>query len=204
MARRVGFPSVLGAVQAEELWFDPQWTVPRDWLPRGRWAGQGVAMHTFCDDYRQEFFWRRPEEGLLVALTAAVCTAPDFTVWNDDPQEWRDYQAWRSATVAAFWQRHGVEVVPVVSFGSRCEKWVQAGSAWAIRGPSSRGDRLKAWCDDLARWEAFAFPGALVVFGNPIPEGVVSCSVVQRALFSRTCLINHAAQKEGRGDGRQG
>lgn len=193
--RRVGFPSALGSVQPEELWFDPKWPIPDAWLPRGRWQSGRAALHTFCDDYRQEFFWRRPEEGLLVVLASAVCTAPDFTVWTDDPKEWAEYQAWRSALVAAFWQRHGVCVLPVVSFGGKVEKWVQSGSAWAIRGPSMGGD-LEAWCDRLAQWDAFAFPGLLVVFGNAIPSGVVSCPVVQRALFPRS-YQQRVAQKEG-------
>lgn len=197
MARRVGFSSVIGSVHAEELFFDPKRDIPEHWLPRGRWqSGRAAALHTFCDDYRQEFFWRRPEEGLLVALAAGTCTAPDFTVWTDDPAQWAQFQVWRSASVAAFWQRHGVDVLPVVSFGGRVEQWVQAGSAWAVRGPSGGPEEVERWWEQLAQWEAFAFPGLLVVFGRMVPAGVVSCPVVHRALFSRS-YEQRAAQKEG-------
>lgn len=198
MVRRVGFPSELGCVEFEEVFFDPIHAIPDAWLPRGRWSAGGVALHTFCDDYRQEFFWRRPFEGLIVASAARVCTAPDFTVWSDDPSEWASYQVWRSATIAAFWQRHGVSVLPVVTFAGRPEKYVKAGSAWAVRGPSRGVDRDK-WLDSLASWSAFAFPGLLVVFGNSIPDGVVSCPVVRRSLFSSKYI---AAQKEVLQDGR--
>ena len=177
--RRVGFPQAFRGVDPL-IWRDPSQAIPEVFSPRGRW--KAGPLHTFCDDYRQEFFWRRPEEGLIVAMTAGVVTAPDFTVWLDDPEPWKQYQAWRSALVGAYWISQGVDVLPVVSFGSGCECYVGAGSAWAIRGPAA-GDEA-TWRAGVELWSFLAEPGCLVVFGR-MPDDVPQvCPVVQRRLVS--------------------
>ena len=124
-------------------------------------------------------------------------TAPDFTIFNDDPDEWAAYQAWRSATVAAFWQRHGVSVIPVAAFRGAPERWVSPGSVWAVRGPARSS--LGSWYREIDAFVDRAEPSRLVVFGNPVAEAICSVPVENRALFSRTCA---AAQKEGQNHGR--
>ena len=128
MTRRIGLPPAFKTSESPLLFRDPSLPVPDVFAPRGRWSNG--PMHTFTDDYRQEFFWRRPQEGLLVALSAGTVTAPDFTVWTDDPAPWAQYQAWRSAVVAQLWQDNGVDVLPVVSFKSNAHQWAKRGSAW--------------------------------------------------------------------------
>jgi len=170
-----------------QLYFSSELAIPEDFSPRGRW--KRGPLHTFCDDYRQEFFWRRPEEGLIVALSAGIVTAPDFTIYNDDPPEWRLYQAWRSAVVALFWQSYGVRVLPVVSFASGISRYVLPGSVWAIRGPSADSVDFRS---RLTCFIGEAKPSCLVVFGKSIGDCVVP--VVQRKLVSSKCIT---AQKEG-------
>lgn len=182
--RRIGMPLELVGIEPD-VYADPSVELPELWLPRGRWRpASGVAMHTFTDDFRQEFFWRRPSEGAIVALASGVVTAPDFSVYSDDPPQWAAYQGWRSALVATFWQGMGCLVLPVVSFGSGVERYVRRGSMWAVRGPGRGGD-MTLYREGLAAWEKRARPGALVVFGRPLPAEVrVRCAVVCRPLVS--------------------
>lgn len=170
MGRRVGLPSVLASVEPS-LFYPLAWDVPEHFTGRGRW--QSGPLHTFVDDYRQEFFFRRPQEGLMIALCAGVCTAPDFTVWVDDPQEWAQYQAWRSALVGGYWLGYGVRVLPVVSFGSGIQRFVPYGSTWAVRGPARTRDDA-AWLDRLEGFCDRAGVGRLVVFGR-LPSELHSC-----------------------------
>lgn len=127
----------------------------------------------FVDDYRQEFVWRRPVEGLLVAVAAGVVTAPDYTVWTNDPPEWAAWQVWRSAVVAGYWGAHGVEVIPVLTFGGSPGRYVAPGSTWAIRAPAV-GDET-AWRERLVAVLDEVGAGRLLVFGRrleldlPIP-----------------------------------
>jgi len=161
MGRRVGLPREFVGVEPGAF-YPVSRPVPAEFQGRGRWASG--PLHTFVDDYRQEFVWRRPQEGLLMALAAGVCTAPDFTVWLDEPPEWRAFQAWRSAVVAGYWQANGVDVLPVVSFGSGCERFVRPGSTWAVRAPG-RGSDAARWADRLQGFVELAQVGRLIVFG---------------------------------------
>jgi hypothetical protein len=180
--RRVGFPVDFLSVGSPLVYFDPVGLVemPQKWLPRGRW--QGGAMHTFCDDYRQEFFWRRPGEGVLVAIAAGYVTAPDYTVYSDDPEEWALYQCWRSALVAAYWQKFGVKVLPVVAFKGKPYRFVPKGSVWAVRGPG-RGSDVGVWRSEIEIFCRCALPHSLVVFGNKVAG--LPVPVIARPLLSK-------------------
>lgn len=168
--------------------------VPEHFTPRGRW--KNGPLHTFVDDYRQEFFWRRPEEGLLIALAAETITAPDFSVFEQDPQPFKDYQAWRSVLIATYWQQHGVQVLPVVSFGTPLERWVRPGSTWAVRGPAKANHDL--FIQRLQEWSERVFPARLVVFGNPVPQGSIAAEILSRPLFSSMCRTAHKEGHHGR------
>lgn len=187
MPRCVGLPPVFRNYQSPSVFRSPDLPIPGVFSPRGRWVSG--AMHTFTDDYRQEFFWRRPHEGLMVASSAQSVTAPDFTVWSDDPPVWAEFQAWRSAVVAQFWIDHGCDVLPVVSFNSACHRWVLPESVWAVRGPV----RGASFGEEMQRFIAEAAPSLLVVFGN-LPCESLPVPVVQRRLVSQQGC---AAQKEG-------
>jgi hypothetical protein len=176
------------------VYFDPERQIPEDWLPRGRWKGGGCAMHTFCDDYRQEFFWRRPMEGAIIANAAGVVTAPDFTVYLDDPPEWAAYQCWRSLLVASFWQSFGVAVLPVVAFRGAPECFVSPGSVWAARGAGRNAD-LALWRREMLDFELRARPAKIVVFGNQVSVPGLAAPLIGRALFSRRT-------ERGENDGR--
>lgn len=182
MARRVGLPRQFACV-APGCFFDPSWPVPERFYGRGRW--QGGPLHTFVDDYRQEFFFRRPEEGLLVACAARIVTAPDFTVYNDDPPLWREYQAWRSQVVAGYWQAAGVRVLPVVSFGSCVQRFVAPGSTWAVRGPGR--SHLDEWLERMCEFLEVSRAARLVVFGRvPLALSGFDVEIVQRRLVPST------------------
>lgn len=187
--RRVGFPVELRGVAplVRAQVFD----IPESFTGRGRW--QSGPMHTFVDDYRQDFFWRRPAEGLLIAAAAGFVTAPDFTIYNDDPVTWRGYQAWRSAMVAAYWQAAGVKVLPVVSFGSGCAELVERGAIWAVRAPNRY---CTSWLWDLERWAKEAKPAGLVVFGRRVAVEL-GIPVIYRQLSGKCRSEGTAAQKEG-------
>lgn len=185
MGRCVGLSGALVNVNPGGF-YPVDWPVPETFTGRGRW--RSGALHTFVDDYRQEFCWRNPEQGLLVAIAAGVCTAPDFTIWLDDPVEWRRFQAWRSALVAGYWSAWGVHVLPVISFGSGCEDYVSSGSTWAVRGPGRRSDQ-RAWWRQLVGFVERVDVGRLVVFGKEVPEcQELGVPVLNRRLVQRSVL----------------
>lgn len=195
MSRR-GNVVMAGADEAFKglLFADPSLPYDGPWLPRGRWRA-GFAMHTFVDDYRLEGFWRRPQAGLVAAVAAGLVTAPDYTAHVDDPQPFRAYQGWRSASVGRYWQAHGVTAVPVVSFGTGVEDHVRPGSAWAVRGASDA-----AWRRRLAAFVERSSCARLLVFGRR-PRLEVACDVDYIPLNARPSCMVSAAQT-GANDGR--
>ena len=190
MVRRVGLSQEFMESDIQ-LSYPVSWPVPTEWAGRGRW--KSGAMHTFVDDYRQEFFWRRPEEGLLVAMHAAICTAPDFTAYTNDPLPWRKYQAWRSAAVAAYWARHGVQVIPVVSFGTFIERYCQKGSTWAVRSPGKSLDESR-WLRDIETFLLRSDAARLVVFGRYV-NGLSQMGIpVENRLLNRRTHDAHQSE----------
>jgi len=109
----------------------------------------------------------------------------------EDPHEWAQHQAWRSALVGAYWQSHGVTVIPVMSWCSALQDYIAPGSLWAVRGPA-RGDAR--WSERAAVFEDNLQPGAVLVFGNAPAPQTFSCPVIHRRLVSSKF---NAAQKEG-------
>lgn len=193
--RRLHLPDVFRGLMSP-VFFDPATEIPAVFAPRGRW--KSGPMHTFSDDYRQEVFFRKPYEGLIAALAAGVVTAPDFTIFTDDPEERAAYQFFRSLVVAQFWQQNGVQVLPVVSFHSACSCRVRHGSAWAVRGPRAGGE-----AEFLFHMSAFVRvfkPALLCVFGRSVVDDagrICGVGAVERKLFSARGITT--AQNEGRG-----
>lgn len=191
MVRRVGFPRAF--LEAFPPFRQPvglfETVSEYVWRPRGR-AVPGDALHWFVDDYRQEFAWRRPEEGLAVSAFAPVCTGPDYTVWLDDPLNWRVYQVWRSRLVCEFWSSRGLSVLPVLPLV--VPDGLPTGLIRSIRGPSKRESGWVSLVGSAVRRTGAA---GLVVFGNAVPDGTdLGCPVVRLPLFGS--YRKATAQKE--------
>ena len=82
--------------------------------PHGREeaAGLGGAIHFFIDDYRFERIWSKPERAFERVDHVGAALTPDFSVWRDMPPAMKIWQTYRSRWCGAFWQFHGIEVIP--------------------------------------------------------------------------------------------
>lgn len=91
------------------------WNMPRH---REHAAKTGGALHFFIDDYRFETVWSSPERLLERALAVGASLTPDFSVYRDIPRASQIWNTYRSRWAGAFWQYHGVEVIPTVGWGA--------------------------------------------------------------------------------------
>jgi hypothetical protein len=91
------------------------WNMPRH---REYAASTGGALHFFLDDYRFETVWSSPERLLPRALAVGAALTPDFSVYRDIPRAAQIWNTYRSRWVGAFWQYHGVEVIPTAGWGA--------------------------------------------------------------------------------------
>lgn len=132
-------------------------------------------FHTFVDDWRMEAIWRDPDLK-SDKVFGLVCTAPDFSVFIDDPAPQAVYQFWRSRIVAARWELAGAFVIPVVQFGCDASRFdstrgVKRHSVLAVRGPA-RGDDLGAWKAGCEYWRYRIDPDLVLQFGRQAGSSV--------------------------------
>lgn len=91
------------------------WNMPRH---REYAALSGGALHFYLDDYRFENAWFSPERLLPRVLAVGAALTPDFSVWRDIPRATQIWNTYRSRWCGAYWQSHGVHVIPTVGWGA--------------------------------------------------------------------------------------
>ena len=86
---------------------------------------EGKAVHFFVDDYQFERVWNNPD-AYLDKLRQYVCVAsPDFSPYGDMPLALQIYNHYRKHWCAAYWQLHGITVIPTIrgSTDERSKEW---------------------------------------------------------------------------------
>lgn len=75
---------------------------------------ESKGLHFYLDDYQFQRLWNRPDDYIpLLKQFAAVCS-PDFSQYTDMPPAMRMYNHYRKHWLAAYWQMHGIHVVPTI------------------------------------------------------------------------------------------
>ncbi|AOZ61242.1 hypothetical protein SEA_DARTHPHADER_1 [Mycobacterium phage DarthPhader] len=91
------------------------WNMPRH---REYAALSGGALHFFLDDYRFESAWSSPERLLPRVAAVGASLTPDFSLWRDMPRAAQVWNVYRSRWCGAFWQSHGIEVIPTACWAT--------------------------------------------------------------------------------------
>lgn len=80
------------------------------------------GIHCFVDDYQFTRLWNTPGKYLdLLKGFYCVCS-PDFSTYTDMPLAMQIYNHYRKHWLAAYWQFHGIRVIPTISWG-KPETW---------------------------------------------------------------------------------
>lgn len=75
-------------------------------------ASKGV--HFYCYDFLFARVWNNPDKYInLLSQFGAVC-APDFSLYNEMPLAMQIYNHYRKHWCAAYWQAHGIHVIPTL------------------------------------------------------------------------------------------
>ena len=76
------------------------------------------GVHFFIDDYQFDRVWRQPDVYLhMLGRFQAVCT-PDFSPYADFPKAIQLYNHYRKHWLGAYWQMHGMTVIPTITWSS--------------------------------------------------------------------------------------
>lgn len=144
---------------------------------------EGKGVHFFVDDYQFERVWNNPD-GYIDKLRQYACVmAPDFSPYGDMPLATQIFNHYRKHWVAAYWQEHGVTVIPTIrcSTDPRSLEWYLDGepeeSPVAYSSMWVREDRPEAY--ECAEREFKTMveklnPSKVIVYGNifPFMDGV--------------------------------
>lgn len=96
-----------------------------------------VALHFFLEDYRFESVWHTARKAAVYVERIGFALSPDFSVYRDWPLAAQLWNVYRNRWCGAYWQSHGVKVIPTVSWSTE-ESYtfsflgVEQGSAVAI------------------------------------------------------------------------
>lgn len=115
---KYGIPD-LKAPTLIELPEPPTCLIPYNIRVRSELGYVDAAMHFFLDDYRFELVWTKPHQTLQRIKQAWLALTPDFSLYADWPLAAQIWNTYRSRWCGAFWQSHGLVIIPSVAWSDR-------------------------------------------------------------------------------------
>lgn len=105
------------------------------------------GVHFFIDDDRMNVMFTNPPNNLNKLLRFAYVFSPDYSTYSDMPKAIQIYNVFRNRWCGAYWQEHGLTVIPTISWGLSstydfCYDGVENGSIVAISTVGCRRARL--------------------------------------------------------------
>lgn len=134
------------------------------------------GIHFFIDDYQFMRLWKNPDAYLdMLGQFQAVCT-PDFSTYTDFPKAIQVYNHYRKHWLGAYWQEHGVKVIPTISWSDEasfdwCFDGEPMGGMVAVSSVGTQGSKraselFEAGYNEMKRRLE---PSVIVMYGT-IPE----------------------------------
>lgn len=112
---------------------------------------ESKGVHFYLDDYQFNRVWNQPDRYVqILKKFYAVCT-PDFSQFTDMPIAMRIYNHYRKHWLGAYWQMHGIHVIPTICWSDESSyKWCFDGEPTnSIISISSVGTQASAQSKEL-------------------------------------------------------
>lgn len=77
------------------------------------------GIHFFLDDYQFIRLWTDPDKYMDKLRQFAYVMSPDFSMYTDFPKALQIYNHYRKHWLAAYWQEHGIKVIPTICWSGR-------------------------------------------------------------------------------------
>ena len=158
----------------------PESLVPYNIRIRSQLGYHGLGIHFFLDDYRFEQCWIRPEAGLERVKAAEVVLTPDFSLFMDTPKAVQIYNVYRNRWVGKFWQTHGINVIPTLSWSDKasyefCFLGVPQKTTVAVSTVSVTEHTKNDFLDGFSEAMRQLNPLNVLSYGKVIPEMLEIC-----------------------------
>ena len=134
----------------------------------GRFDGN-TLVNTFVDDYVLERFWRNPMNYISRVQSVEAVMSPDFSLFIGMPRPLLQFNVYRNRFVGSVWQRHGINVIPTVSWADKssfdfCFDGVKMGSIVAVSNTGLKNEYQKAFFDNGFEQMKNAIDPKLILF----------------------------------------
>ena len=147
------------------------------------------GIHFFIDDYQFMRVWKNPDAYLtMLAKFQAVCT-PDFSTYTDFPKAIQLYNHYRKHWLGAYWQEHGVNVIPTISWSDEdsiewCFDGEPVGGMVAVSSVGTQGNRRATRLFELgyAEMKKRLAPAKIIMYGS-VPECAKNDDVISVKAF---------------------
>lgn len=147
------------------------------------------GIHFFIDDYQFMRVWKNPDAYLpMLQQFQAVCT-PDFSTYTDFPKAIQVYNHYRKHWLGAYWQEHGIKVIPTISWSDEasfewCFDGEPVGGMVAVSSVGTQGNRTAAQLFEAGYKEMKRRlrPVQIVMYGS-VPECCKGDSIIPVRAF---------------------
>ena len=132
------------------------------------------GVHFFVDDYRFNGIYNNPERTLDKFSQYRFLLTPDFSTYADMDM-WRQMESVaKNRWVGAFWQEHGLTVIPTISWSTAssfdfCFDGAETCGTVAVGMIGCKSNRLGFMRGYDAMLERLV-PETIICFGTPFPE----------------------------------
>ena len=124
---------------------------------------QDYIAHFYYDDYKFISAWREPDKYLDRLREFKAVVSPDFSLYTDFPRALQILSCYRRQWCGAYWQHHGIDVIPDVVWGDKdsfefCFDGIPKGGTVAVSSVGVKndndwnnkdGDMFKAGFDEM-------------------------------------------------------
>lgn len=80
---------------------------------------ENYIAHFYYDDYKFISAWREPDKYLERLRKFKAVVSPDFSLYTDFPRALQILSCYRRQWCGAYWQYHGIDVIPDVVWGDK-------------------------------------------------------------------------------------
>lgn len=134
------------------------------------------GIHFFLDDYQFIRIWSDPDRYVNMLSQFSYVMSPDFSLYTDFPYALQIYNHYRKHWLAAYWQGHGIKVIPTICWSDKHSfEWCFDGeptkSVVAISsvGTQNSKERKRKFLDGYFEMLDRLQPTQIIFYGN-VPE----------------------------------
>lgn len=156
------------------------------------------TIHFFTYDWKFESVYEKAETTLEKLDQYFALLTPEFSMYYDMPLALQIYSTFKNRWCGAFWQKHGMRVIPTIAWGPPisyefCFDGIEQGSIVAV-STYTREDNREGFMHGYNKMLEVIKPSAILCYGEPFEEMRGNIKVVSP--FNHELLINQLGYDE--------